>query len=74
MNTKNRSIMGITERKCSRCGKMFVVAPQHIYRKNGKIYCSWTCYNHRNEDRCVSCGEIVPEGRQVCQNCEMENK
>lgn len=23
-----------------------------------------------NEDRCVCCGEIVPEGRQICLNCE----
>lgn len=22
------------------------------------------------EDRCVCCGEIIPEGRQVCPNCE----
>lgn len=22
------------------------------------------------EDRCVSGGEIIPEGRQVCINCE----
>ena len=22
------------------------------------------------EDRCVCCGEIVPEGRMVCPNCE----
>jgi RNA polymerase subunit RPABC4/transcription elongation factor Spt4 len=22
-------------------------------------------------DRCVSCGEIVPEGRQVCPVCEL---
>lgn len=22
-----------------------------------------------SEDRCVSCGEIVPEGRMVCQIC-----
>ena len=22
------------------------------------------------EDRCVTCGVIVPEGRQVCPNCE----
>ena len=21
------------------------------------------------EDRCVSCGEIIPEGRQVCTSC-----
>ena len=23
------------------------------------------------EDRCVCCGAIIPEGRQVCLNCEM---
>lgn len=22
------------------------------------------------QDRCVCCGEYVPEGRQVCPNCE----
>ena len=22
------------------------------------------------EDRCICCGEIVPEGRQVCPSCE----
>lgn len=22
-----------------------------------------------SENRCVSCGEIIPEGMQVCQNC-----
>lgn len=21
------------------------------------------------EDRCVCCGKIIPEGRQVCKNC-----
>jgi predicted nucleic acid-binding Zn ribbon protein len=24
------------------------------------------------EDRCVCCGEIIPEGRQVCAKCEYE--
>jgi hypothetical protein len=23
-----------------------------------------------NADRCVCCGEIIPEGRQVCPKCE----
>ena len=23
-------------------------------------------------NRCVCCGEIIPEGRQVCPNCENE--
>ena len=22
------------------------------------------------EERCICCGEIIPEGRQVCPNCE----
>lgn len=25
-------------------------------------------------DRCVMCGEIVPEGRQVCPNCEHQDR
>ena len=25
-----------------------------------------------NADTCVCCGEIIPEGRQVCPPCEME--
>lgn len=24
------------------------------------------------EDRCVCCGEVIPEGRQVCPNCEQK--
>ena len=24
------------------------------------------------EERCICCGEIIPEGRQVCPNCEAE--
>lgn len=27
-----------------------------------------------NVNRCVCCGEIIPEGRQVCPNCESGNK
>lgn len=25
-----------------------------------------------NANRCVYCGEIIPEGRQVCPNCEQK--
>lgn len=25
--------------------------------------------NIKNVDRCVICGEIIPEGRQVCPQC-----
>ena len=26
------------------------------------------------EERCVFCGAIIPEGRQVCPNCENKYK
>lgn len=26
------------------------------------------------EDRCVCCGAIIPEGRQVCPSCEKDDK
>lgn len=26
------------------------------------------------EDRCICCGEIIPEGRQICVNCEKEKE
>ena len=25
-------------------------------------------------NRCVSCGTIIPEGRQICLGCELKNK
>ena len=27
-----------------------------------------------NENRCVCCDEIIPEGRQVCWSCEHSTK
>lgn len=24
------------------------------------------------EDRCICCGDIIPEGRQVCPSCEAD--
>lgn len=35
--------------KCKKCGKEFIPAPLHIYKDGRKIYCSWTCYNHRKD-------------------------
>lgn len=26
------------------------------------------------ENRCVVCGEIIPEGLQVCPSCEIKNE
>lgn len=40
----------IPEKKCAKCGKKFVPAVNHIYRKGKKWYCSWTCYNHRHDE------------------------
>lgn len=27
-----------------------------------------------NENRCVICGEIIPEGLQICPKCEKESE
>jgi len=27
-----------------------------------------------NEERCVVCGDAIPEGKQTCPNCETKNK
>ena len=26
------------------------------------------------EDRCIVCGEVIPEGRQVCPGCEFKHR
>lgn len=40
----------IVERKCPTCGKIFCPAPYHRFKDNkGRLYCRWTCYNHRND-------------------------
>ena len=35
----------LRETKCYICGRVFIPAPQHIYHRNGKWCCKWTCYN-----------------------------
>ena len=45
--TKKKYVYTFEEKKCAKCGKLFISAPYHIYKKNSKWYCSWTCYNHR---------------------------
>lgn len=41
----------IPERKCAKCGKNFVISDVYVYRKGHKYYCSWTCYNHRDDKK-----------------------
>ena len=43
----------LPEKKCKKCGKKFIPAPQHIYKENSKYFCSWTCYLHRNDKEAV---------------------
>ena len=37
------------ERKCEKCGKLFIPQPLHRFREHGKYYCKWTCWNHRKD-------------------------
>lgn len=46
---KETPIFGNREKKCKRCGKFFIAAPEHIYHVGAKYYCSWTCYLHRDD-------------------------
>lgn len=34
---------------CEKCGKSFIPTYEWVYKDNEKYYCSWTCYNHRND-------------------------
>lgn len=45
----SRTKSAIRETKCKKCGKNFVIAVEHRYKDGSKYYCSWTCYNHRND-------------------------
>lgn len=35
------------EKKCPKCGKMFIPAPMHSLRDVNGFYCSCTCFLHR---------------------------
>ncbi len=47
MRAKSNSFF--PEKKCKKCGKIFIPAPLHKYKDGSKYYCSWTCYLHRND-------------------------
>lgn len=42
---------GLVERYCKRCGKIFFPTSEHIYKDHKGRYCSWTCFNHRNDGK-----------------------
>lgn len=39
------------EKKCAKCGKVFLAAPEHIYKHGSKWYCTWKCFNHKDDDK-----------------------
>ena len=39
----------LPEKKCRKCGKVFIPAPEHQFRVGKAYYCKWTCYLHRND-------------------------
>lgn len=39
------------EWKCRKCGKKFIPAVEHVYRDYRGFYCSWTCYNHKDDGK-----------------------
>ena len=42
-------VIGISERRCGRCGKSFIPAPQHALKDARNVYCSCTCFMHRKD-------------------------
>lgn len=37
-------VSGIAEKECVVCGKTFIPAPEHIYKRKTEYMCSYTCY------------------------------
>lgn len=37
------------ERTCPECGKIFMPAPQHAYKDDRELFCSWHCINARHK-------------------------
>lgn len=60
---------GIKYYCCSECGEND--CKTNYCRKCGVKFTSHgAIIIKRNTETCVSCGEIIPEGRQVCPKCE----
>lgn len=51
MRSKKVSHLVWSQHKCSKCGKDFLAAPEHIYRKKSKCSTTWTCYNHKDDNQ-----------------------
>lgn len=52
--------MFFTEKRCAKCGKGFAAQQYHRFREGDTYYCTWTCFNHRND------GEAKPDIMEDC--------
>ena len=49
---------------CEQCGKVFVRAPEHVYKAyeefhdTEEVYCSWGCFNQKDNECCPMCGKL----------------
>ena len=73
---KARQSRNIKRRKKSAKKALTISEILHIANVYNKVKHKYINYGDvvtlvdRNVDRCVCCGEIVPEGRHVCPQCE----
>ena len=51
LNQSVDPLTNIVETECPKCGKVFVPAPYHVYKTHNGYYCSWSCFNHRNDKK-----------------------
>ena len=69
--------MYIVEMKCPKCGRNFIPAPMHVFKTKTKVYCSWTCYNHRDDKKkryhYKTVQQLTPDGEVVTEIKGLEN-
>ena len=61
------------EYKCKDCGELIY---EHLYGQDAESWdagMSWKLEQYSYANNCVCCGEIIPEGRMVCVNCEAKH-
>lgn len=68
----------MTQFKCDRCGKVDELdkALVHITDDGKQTYICKECDSKAglpSDNTCVCCGEVIPEGMQVCAVCETKN-
>ena len=63
-----REIFEDIDRCCRVCGAFGIRG--YIMEDVAELKKKYTEGAEENAERCISCGEIIPEGRQVCPKCE----